>query len=572
MNRRSWRGVYWRSLLIVTLTVTLILGNLVPGFSHPSVASSWSTHDSEQLAQQNGPVEAEAQNPNPASQGHRHWVVLGGKELFPIDASAGLKNREERAEEVSANLRTVADDRSIPLEAIQIRNKPELGTTEIYAGEQVIFTIYEADGAAADLSRTEVAEEYLTVIRQGIEHYREVYSPRNTLWGLGKTAIATLTLLVGLFLLQRLSRALQVRLWTFQSTYIRTIRIGSREIIHADQVSNAIVQAARFVRLALILTIFSIYVNTVLSFFPQTRFISTGIFSSIFSVLEQFLQGIFSYIPSLIFLTFLIILTFYILKFARFLFREIEQGDISIPGFDQEWALPTSRIAQLLIVAFFAVVAFPYLPGAGSQAFQGISLFLGLLISLGSSSAIANIVAGILLTYTRAFKIGDEVEISGVSGTVIEKGLVVTRLLTFKNRYVSIPNAEVLGTNVVNYRRNYQPGEDEPPIIHIEMEFDYDIPWQQAHEILLTAAYKTPQILSDPAPWVAHIDFGDDGVLYELNAYTDNPGPRGGYHVSSELRCHIQELCEQADVQLAKVHQISMQTDAGEVTFVKQSR
>lgn len=578
MAQRFWKRFRWRLALpsrwkaiapwILTIAMTLVILGTAPRV--PVIAAASVPPSSVLLAQRDNADTTDLLATDPSPQNHRNWVVLGGKELFPIEASAGLKNREERAKEVSTNLRMIADERSISLDDIQIRNKPELGTAEIYANGQSIFTIYEADAEAADVSRAEVAEEYLTIIRQGIEHYRDVYSPRSTLWGLGKTAIATLALVLGFVLLKRLSMALQIRLWTFQSTYVRSIRIGSREIVQADQISGAIVQIAQFLRLFLILGILGVYINAILGFFPQTRSISTSIFSSISSVLGQFLQGIFSYIPSLIFLVLLAVIALYILKFTRFIFREIEQGDISVPGFDQEWALPTSRIAQLLVVAFFAVVAFPYLPGAGSQAFQGISLFLGLLISLGSSSAIANIVAGILLTYTRAFKIGDDVEISGVSGTVVEKGLVVTRLLTFRNLYVSIPNAEVLGTNVINYRRNYQPDEGNPPIIHIQVGFDYELPWQKAHEILLTAAYKNEHILQDPAPWVAHVAFEDDGVLYELNAYTDNPGPSGGYHISSALRRHIQEHCEKANIQLERIHKIAMETANGPVTFVKQ--
>jgi small-conductance mechanosensitive channel len=133
-------------------------------------------------------------------------------------------------------------------------------------------------------------------------------------------------------------------------------------------------------------------------------------------------------------------ITFYILRFVHFLFKEIAQGELHIPGFEQEWALPTSRIVQFLILAFFGMVAFPYLPGSGSEAFQGISIFLGILISLGSTSAITNIIAGILLTYTKAFRIGDEVDIGGVEGRVVDKGLLVTRILTEKNYFVNIPN------------------------------------------------------------------------------------------------------------------------------------
>lgn len=557
-----WKRVGWRSLLPFVLAMAIALTNLTGALvaqNTPAFASQPAT-----LAQIKQPP-SEASSPN-------NGVTLGGKQIFTIDASVGLKSREERAKEIADNLKSVADDRTIAPDEIQVRTNVDSGTTEIYTGDRILFSIHEADAEANDESRGVIAQEYLSLIRHAIEDYREIYSPRSTLQGLGKTAIATLVIVLGFVFLKRLAMAWQSKIWAFNSNYVRSIRLGSRELIRADQISGAILQMAGFLQIFVVLTALSIYLNLVLGFFPQTQSISVSIFASILAVVGQFLGGIFSYIPNLLFLLVLTILAFYILKFTRFLFEEIEKGDISIPGFEQDWAIPTARITQFLIVTFFAVVAFPYLPGAGSQAFQGISLFLGLLISLGSSSAIANIVAGILLTYTRAFKLGDEVEISGVSGTVVEKGLVVTRLRTFKNRFVSIPNAEVLSSNVVNYRRHYNADEGDPPIIHIEVGFDYDLPWQTAHDILLAAAHQTDNILTEPAPWIAHCAFEDDGVLYELNVYTNTPGPSGGYHIGSDLRRHIQEQCNQAGINLEKVHQISMQTAKGVIPFVTQNR
>jgi len=191
------------------------------------------------------------------------------------------------------------------------------------------------------------------------------------------------------------------------------------------------------------------------------------------------------------------------------------------------------------------VIIFPYLPGSGSAAFQGVSVFLGILISLGSSSAITNIVAGLVITYMRPFRIGDRVKIGEVTGDVIEKTMLVTRIRTIKNEDVTVPNSMVLSSSTVNFSSQ---AKKSGLIIHYEVTLGYDVPWQKAYEMLISAALKTEFIIADPNPFVLQTKLNDFYVSYQINAYTREAGKQA--IIYSSLLEHIQDELNAQGIEL----------------------
>lgn len=487
-----------------------------------------------------------------------NWVRLGNEKLFFIETSIGSQTREARAKEASENIRQFAERRSLPLEALQLRDLPDDGLTEIVAGDEVLFQVSQTDADTLDDARVAIAQQYLENVKEGVARYRHTYSPEQMLYSLGKAALATAVLGLSVLLLNRIFRWFRSKIQILVGSRIPIIRIGSRDLINIERFSRITMQGMTVAYWLLLIGLSSLYANLVLSFFPQTRSLSISIFSSIFSVIGQILFGFISYIPNLIFLVVLGHLTFYTLKFSKFLFDEIDKGELSIPGFDRDWAIPTARITQLLIGAFTLIVAFPYLPGSESDVFQGISIFLGILISLGSSSAISNVIAGIMLTYTRAFRIGDEVEISGVVGTVVEKGLLVTRLCTQDHHFVSIPNAQVLSCNVTNFRAGAPKPDDifPPPLIQTMVGIGHDIHWHKAYSILLQAASETELVLKDPPPYVLHEDFQNGCVIYGLYIYTQ--APHEDLIIRSQLRQKIHDRCYMEGIELLSPQYIAV--------------
>jgi small-conductance mechanosensitive channel len=477
-------------------------------------------------------------------------VLLDGKPLFVVPSSQRTQTRQDRAQQVSKQIQAVAGDRSLGLDKLQLREVPALEETEIVAGNKVIISLSEQDAQTVGKSRGIIAREYMEVIKEALATHRQEYAPGKMLEGAAKSGAATLVLLLGLRILNWLYRLLRLRSDSFYGFPLPTIRLGRREVIHPEQIKQLTGRLLIILRLVLSLGLISIYLNFVLASFPQTRSISVGILDSVLSAIGQIFRGFFGYLPKLIFLVVLAWITFYAFKLVRFVFREIEEGGIVIQGFEPDWVTPTSRIAYFLLLAFVGIIAFPYLPGAGSDAFQGISIFLGILISFGSSSAITNMISGILLTYTRAFRIGDKVSVADVTGIVVEKGLMVTRLLTDANHYVSIPNGTVTASNVINYRIESQKekGLHPPPILSLLVDLPFAVPWQQAHQIILEAARQSDLLLRDPPPLVLHHAFHPTHVTYELTASTDNYND--DTVIRSQLLQGIQERCEREGISL----------------------
>jgi small-conductance mechanosensitive channel len=232
--------------------------------------------------------------------------------------------------------------------------------------------------------------------------------------------------------------------------------------------------------------------------------------------LETIGQGFLANIPSLVFLAVLFVLIRFALKVIRLFFEAVSRGTVVLSGFDPEWGQPTYKIVRVVIVAFALVVAYPYIPGSESDAFKGVSLFLGIVFSLGSSTAISNIIAGYMMTYRRAFKAGDRIRIGDIVGDVIEVRLQVTHLRSVKNEEIVVPNSQILSTDVLNYS---SLARTDGLILHTEVGIGYETPWRQVDAMLIAAAERTSGLLTEPRPFVLLKKLGDFAVMYELNVY-----------------------------------------------------
>jgi small-conductance mechanosensitive channel len=287
------------------------------------------------------------------------------------------------------------------------------------------------------------------------------------------------------------------------------------------------------------------YFSTVLSLFELTRGWGKILFESILSPVRTVGNSIINYIPNLFFLIAVAFLGYYGIAVIRFLFQEIQKGKLKISGFNKEWSETTYKISRFLFIVFLAIIAFPYLPGADSEAFKGISLFLGVLFSLGSTSVIANIVAGVILTYMLPFRVGDRIQIGETTGDVLEKTLLVTRIRTVKNVVVTIPNSAILGNQIVNFSSQAIP---DPIILHISIGLGYDVPWRKVHSVMKRAAAKTNLVLKKPGPFVLQTALDDFFVSYELNVYSDHPHSQA--KILSDLMANVLDECAKSDIEI----------------------
>jgi small-conductance mechanosensitive channel len=301
------------------------------------------------------------------------------------------------------------------------------------------------------------------------------------------------------------------------------------------------------------------YAAFVLSQFALTTTWLKNVVELLTTPIRAVVTTVVEYLPNLFFVIVIIGVTYSVLKAVRWFAVEVRKGGITLPGFYPDWADPTHNIVRFLIIAFSVVVLFPYLPGSGSPAFQGVSIFVGVLFSLGSSGAVSNIVAGVLLTYTRAFKVGDRVKIADTMGDVIGRTLLVTRIRTPKNVEITVPNSMVLGSHIINYSSS-----TEKLIIHTSVTIGYDVPWKTVHQLLLSAADRTTRVLKEPHPFVLQTSLDDFYVAYELNAYTDAPNTMPATY--SELHQNIQDAFNEGGVEILSPHYRGLR-DGNQVTI-----
>jgi len=296
--------------------------------------------------------------------------------------------------------------------------------------------------------------------------------------------------------------------------YINKFRVLSEK--HVISVIEVILKLIKYIVTAIQLFL---TIPIIFSLFAATKDIASTLFGYILNPIKRIAIGMIEYIPNLFTIIIIITITRYVLKALRYFAAQITKGKLQLPGFYADWAAPTLRILQVLLWAFTIAVIYPYLPGAESRAFQGVSVFIGIIFSVGSTSAIGNLVAGLVITYMRPFKIGDRVQIKEVTGFVVEKNLMVVRLRTHKNEYVTFPNVIILGSNIINY--NTSSDEDEEGlIIYAEITFGYATPWQKIHDILISAALNTEYVQKTPRPFVLQTKLDDFYATYQINCYT----------------------------------------------------
>jgi small-conductance mechanosensitive channel len=256
-------------------------------------------------------------------------------------------------------------------------------------------------------------------------------------------------------------------------------------------------------------------------------------------------RGLLRFLPNLAFLVVIFLASRYLLKLIRLLFTGLHHESIVIKGFYPEWAMPTFRLLRILVIVFAIVVAYPHIPGSGSSAFKGLSVFLGLLLSIGSSSFISNVIAGYSLTYRRAFKLGDRIKVNENDGFVEEQKLLVTRLRSIKNEEIVIPNSMMINSSILNYSAVAGPSG---VVMHTVVGIGYETPWRQVDAMLRLAADRTEGLMKDPPPYVLKLSLGDFAVNYELNVYCHNVSQLHFYY--NDLHQNILDVFNENHVQI----------------------
>lgn len=445
-------------------------------------------------------------------------VIVNGRELFRLEARVGSITPSERALLVAEHVSELANN---PFEGeVEITLNEVEGSTDIIGHGQILISVSDADALIAGRDRNALAQEWATTIQAAVAEGHAMNSVEARIQDLAIALLTVVGLLILVWLINRFSNWLVDKLDPTTKSGRIPQTLAQSEFYQSGLFSRSVRLAMRILKVALIIFLVIFAVPLVLRSFPQTRDVGNRIGGFLLEPLAELWTGFVAFLPDLAFILVLTVLTWAIIRLLHIFFREVERGVIRLPSFQPEWASFTGRMLSFILIIIAVIIGFTSLPFSELPVFQGISAFLALLLTLASSSAIANIIAGIILTYTGAFGLGDIVEIQATRGEVVGKYLLTTRVRTFKNELVAIPNSLVLSNSVTNFSRL---ARETGLTLHTTVTIGYDVPWPKVHELLIGAARDSEGILKEPPPFVLQTALNDYNVAYELNAFTASP-------------------------------------------------
>jgi small-conductance mechanosensitive channel len=471
-------------------------------------------------------------------------VRIDGRTLFEVRGVSAYP-AAERAQVIASRIAAVAGDSSVSISSLRLSESEH--STDIWAGDQLLLSVVNADvqAEAPGMARPILAKLYLARIKAAIDSYRADRSPqyllRATLVAAGGTLGFGLLLvaLLGAFrwFTGRMERRYQSAITRFETKAHRLVR--------AQSIWRAVHALVRLLSIVAAIVLLFVYLHFVLALFPWTRAYAQSFRHLAAAPLSILIDKIAKSLPGLLLIGVIVVGARYVLKVAHFAFDLIKQGRLKIAAFDPEWSDSTYNIVRVLVIMFVVIVCYPFFPGSESPAFKGVTIFIGVLFSLGSSSFLANLIAGYTMTYRRAFHTGDRIKIGELMGDVTQVGLMVTHLRSVKNEEFVVPNSLILNSNVINYT---SLAHEQGLILHTTVGIGYETPWRQVEAMLLMAAERTPALLRKPAPFVLQQSLGDFAVSYELNVYCDNPSAM--YQLYTQLHRNILDVFNEYKVQI----------------------
>ena len=470
-----------------------------------------------------------------------------GDSLFLLYSKLGSFSPKERAEAINKRIEKLGDDVTFNENSLEVVNAET--TIDIVMDQMILMSVTETDALWNDLSREELAKGYRDKITSAILKYKE---ETNYLSIAKKIGLALLVLLIIAAIIKYISKFFDwtaVKIQLQKDEKIKGIQIKNYTLFDAERQIGVLLLINKVLKWFIIILSIYIALPVLFGIFPWTEHFASTLIGYILNPVKNILSSFWDYLPKLVTIVVIIVLFRYILRGVRFLKDEIARGNLVINGFYRDWAAPTYQIVRVLLIAFMIVVIWPYLPGSDSPIFKGVSVFLGFLFTFGSAGSLSNVIAGLVLTYMRLFTIGDRVKIGEITGDVIEKSLLVTRVRTANNEIISIPNSTVMNSHTVNYSSG---ATEKGLIIHTTVTIGYDVPWKTVHTALIDAALRTELVLKEPLPFVLQTGLQDFYVAYELHAYVREANRQG--LIYSNLHENIQDVFGERGIEIMSPH------------------
>ncbi len=477
------------------------------------------------------------------------YPVIGAMKdtLFLIYSKIGASTPKERAINISRKIEKLYEDDFLKADSILVMKSEN--TFDIIYGEIIIMSISENDAIWYGKGMPELAQSFKETIKNSIVEAKNENSWLKLIARIGLVLLVIGIAWAMIWLIGKGYSKLLLFINSKKDKWLKNLSYKDYTFLTAEQELQVVLFLVKIFRWFVYAVLLYITLPIIFSIFPFSRDWADALFHLIWSPFKGVLIAIWEYLPNLFSILVIYFVMKYVIRFVRYIFHEIEAEKLKLSGFHADWAMPTYSIVKFLLYAFMFVLIFPYLPGSDSNIFKGVSVFIGVLFSLGSSSAIANMVAGLVITYMRPFKIGDRIKIGDVTGDVVEKTLLVTRIRTIKNEVITIPNSSVLIGNTTNYSSE---AIEKGLIIHTTVTIGYDVPWKDMHQALIDAALRTNLILDEPKPFVLQTSLEDFYVSYQINAYTREAGKQA--LIYSNLHQNIQDVCNERGIEILSPH------------------
>lgn len=480
-------------------------------------------------------------------------IVFEKDTLYYLYTSYGPYDIDTRVKYVEEKLKELYNDPYFVADSIKI--KPAGDYLSVMYNDKTITGVSMVDALWENSSQTELAQRYANIIKNTIVKYKEQISLKSVLIRLAELLLVLFIAFILVWAINRLFDFLKKITLNSEHRFLTSIRIRNYDFIKKPGIVKALVKLLAILRIVFLLFLLITIIPLIFDIFSSTQYLSKIIVQWISEPIKNVGIAIIGYLPHLFYIVIIAVITRYILKILRFFALEIERGILKIKGFHPEWAHTTYVLARMMLWVLALVIMFPHLPGSDSDAFKGISIFLGVLISLGSSSAISNAVAGIVISYMRPFQVGDWIKSGEIIGAVIEKNALVTRLKTINNEDITIPNSAILSGATMNFT---SIGKEIGLALNVQVKVRYDYSDNLVEELLIEAALKTNGISPKPHPYIFQISLSELNAVYELNAYTFHP--ENMYFIKSDLTKNIQSTFRQANIEIFSTQYVEIRT------------
>ena len=459
-----------------------ILMNEIKELAHTTTQSPTPTNTSDSLAT----IEKKQEIESLREKIRGKPIVFQKDTLFYLYTSYGPYDIDTRVKYIEDKIQTLYDDPFFTPDSIQL--KPLGEYLNIMYKKNSIAGITMVDAMWENTTQEDLASRYANAIKSTIVKYKEQNSLKSVMIRLGELLLVLLIAFVLVWGINRLFEFLRKVAINSEHRFLTGIRIKNYELIKKRKMVKALLKLLAVLRVVILLFLFITIIPLIFDIFPSTQYLSKIIIKWISDPIRDIGVAIINYLPHLFNIIIIIIITRYLLKGLRFFALEIERGILKIKGFHPEWARTTYSLIRIMLWVLALVIIFPHLPGSDSDAFKGISVFFGVLISLGSSSSISNAIAGVVISYMRPFQVGDWIKSGKIIGVVIEKNALVTRLKTINNEDVTIPNSAILSGATMNFS---SIGKQYGLALNVRVKVRYDYPDNLVEELLIESALMT---------------------------------------------------------------------------------